>query len=223
MAYPETDVPAFAALEGTRVVEIGSGLAGSSCAAILCRLGASVVKYTPAGTSPPAFEPAIAAPSGGRVSILGALLDRDKTIVTGRPDPTILAEADVVVCDRVVDDAGLPVDTAHYDALIERSNHSVWLTLTPFGLTGPYSGYAGSELVSCAAGGLAATVAPKDGGRPSLLPGFQGLLATGQVSALAALHALDRHRETGRPIHVDVSAQEAVAMVGALPECAHAI
>lgn len=223
MTYPETDVPAFAVLEGMRVVEIGSGLAGSNCAAILRRLGASVVKYTAAGTSPPAFEPAITASSGDRVSILVALLDRDKTFVTGRPDPTTLAEAGVVVCDRVVDDAGLPVDPAHYGELIERSNHSVWLTLTPFGLTGPYAGYAGSELVSCAAGGLAATVAPKDGGRPSLLPGFQGLLATGQVSALAALHGLDRHRATGRPIHVDVSAQEAVAMVGALPECAHAI
>jgi crotonobetainyl-CoA:carnitine CoA-transferase CaiB-like acyl-CoA transferase len=40
---------------------------------------------------------------------------------------------------------------------------------------------------------------------------------------LAALHGLELMRTRKRPVHVEVSAQEAVAMVGALPECAHAI
>jgi crotonobetainyl-CoA:carnitine CoA-transferase CaiB-like acyl-CoA transferase len=56
-----------------------------------------------------------------------------------------------------------------------------------------------------------------------LLPGWQALLATGQVAALAALHGLELRRTRERPVHMEVSAQEAVAMVGALPECAHAI
>jgi crotonobetainyl-CoA:carnitine CoA-transferase CaiB-like acyl-CoA transferase len=209
-------------LNGLRVVELGTGLAGASCAAILRTLGATVRKFVP-GASVPAFEPSLSTSSGGRVSILGDLLDRDKTTTNDGCDASVFSEADIVICDRVVDDAGLPPDPAEYAELVTRHNENVWVTATPFGLTGPYSSYLGSELVSSASGGLAATIAPKDGGRPSLLPGFQGLLATGQVAALAALHGLDRRRETDRSVHVDVSSQEAVALVGALPECAHAI
>lgn len=182
-----------------------------------------MTKLVPAASVPPAYAPNLATSSGGRISILSALLDRDKTTREASLGSGLLAGADIIVCDRVVDDAGLPRDLAKYVRLVERHDEGVWVTTTAFGLTGPYSKYLGSELVSSAAGGLAATIAPRDGGRPSLLPGFQGLLATGQVAALAALHGLDRRRETGRPVHVDVSAQEAVAMLGALPECAHAI
>ena len=46
----------------------------------------------------------------------------------------------------------------------------------------------------------------------------------GAVSALAALHGLDRRkRGDGEAVVVDVSAQEAVVFTAALPECAHAI
>ena len=213
-------------LEGIHVLEVGNGLAGAACTAILGNLGARVSKRGPADPGLPPFEPSLPTPSGGRVSILAALLDRDKSVPTEPGDPASapeLGDADIVVCDRVVDAAGLPDDRDAYRALVDRCNRGVWVTLSPFGLDGPYSGYRGSELVSCAAGGLAATVAPKDGGRPSLLPGWQGLLTTGQVAALAALHGLDRRRARQRPVHVDVSSQEAVAMTGALPECAHAI
>lgn len=213
-------------LEGIHVLELGDGIAGASATAILASLGARVTKLTPAGCEAPPFEPSIPTPSGGRVSILASLLDRDKT---ARPAPGDIAsadeigDADIVICDRVVDAAGLPDEREAYLALVDRCNRGVWVTLSPFGLEGPYAGYRGGELVSCASGGLAATVAPKDGGRPSLLPGWQGLLTTGQVAALAALHGLDRRRAEGRPVHLDVSSQEAVVMTGALPECAHAI
>ena len=222
MSRPSHDSHPFAVLNRLRVVELGVGLAGSSCAAVLRTLGATVRKVV-SGACLPAFTPSVSTPSGDRISILAELLDRGKAIQNDRCDSSVLAEADVVICDRVVDDAGLPPDPAAYAEFVTRCNENVWVTATPFGLTGPYSPYLGSEIVSCASGGLAATIAPKVGGRPSLLPGFQGLLATGQVAALAALHGLDRRRETARPVHVDVSSQEAVAMVGALPECAHAI
>lgn len=210
-------------LNGIQVVELGSGLAGSSCAAILRTLGATVDNFPAAERHAPPFERYPAPSAGAATAILREILDRKKILHDGPAAPRRFAGADLVLCDRVVDDAGLPPDRDAYAELVERSNRSVWVTVTPFGLTGPYSSYRGSELVSSAAGGLAATIAPRDGGRPSLLPGWQGLLATGQVAALAALHGLDRRRATGRPVHVDVSSQEAVAMAGALPECAHAI
>ncbi|MEJ2205787.1 MAG: CoA transferase, partial [Gemmatimonadota bacterium] len=128
-----------------------------------------------------------------------------------------------VICDRVVDGAGPPADDARYGEVVSRTKRGAWVTLSPFGLTGPYAGYRGSELVASAAGGLSSTIVPQDGGRPTLLPGWQGLLTTGHVAALAALHGLDESRRRRRSVHVDVSSQEAVAMAGALPECAHAI
>ena len=210
-------------LEGIRVVELGAGLAGSSCGAILRALGATVTKLATGSRQSPAFEPSLPGAAGGRVSILCALLDRDKMVRDGALDLSVCAEADIVLCDRIADHAGLPTDRAAYAELVTRHNRNVWVTLTAFGLTGPYTSYLGCELVSSAAGGLAATIARRSGERPSLLPGFQAMLATGQVAALATLHGLDRRRETNHAVHIDVSAQEAVAMVGALPECAHAI
>jgi crotonobetainyl-CoA:carnitine CoA-transferase CaiB-like acyl-CoA transferase len=212
-------------LERIRVVEIGQGIAGAAGAAILAGLGARVTKLVRFDASAPLLEPTLRTPSGTRVSILTALLDRDKTRRT-MADPLSaeeLPEADVVFCDRVVDAAGAPREPEEYAALVDRTCRGVWVTLTPFGLDGPYAGYRGGELVAAASGGLAATIVPTNGGRPSLLPGWQGLLTTGQVAALAALHGLERRRRTNRPVHVDVSAQEAVAMTGALPECAHAL
>ncbi len=81
----------------------------------------------------------------------------------------------------------------------------------------------GGELVAQAAGGLLSTIEPVGGGRPTSPPGFVGLRAVGTVAALGALHGLDRARGGAGPVHVDVSAQEAMIFTGALPECAHLI
>ena len=213
-------------LDEIQVLELGGGLAGSSGAAILAGLGARVTRLEP-GECLPAFEPSMQSSSGAPVSWLETLLNRDKRIT--RPAlpvqdlPLEAFEADLVLCDIVCGAGGLPTDIAEYLAWVEARNRGVWVSISPFGMTGPYAGYKGSELVCSAAGGLAATIAPMGGGRPSLLPGWQALLATGQVAALAALHGLELRRIRECPVHMEVSAQEAVAMVGALPECAHAI
>ncbi|MEJ2340443.1 MAG: CoA transferase, partial [Gemmatimonadales bacterium] len=211
-------------LAETHVLELGDGIAGASAAAILASLGARVTKRIRQGDEPPPFEPSLET-SAGRVSILTALLDRDKVVEATPEEPWAaeLPDADVVICDRVVDGAGPPADDARYGEVVSRTKRGAWVTLSPFGLTGPYAGYRGSELVASAAGGLSSTIVPQDGGRPTLLPGWQGLLTTGHVAALAALHGLDESRRRRRSVHVDVSSQEAVAMAGALPECAHAI
>ena len=213
-------------LDAIEVFELGGGLAGSSSAAILAGLGARVTKLEPAECLP-AFEPSTRRCSGTYASWLETLLDGRKGTI--RRDlrkedlPAELFAADLVLCDRVCGAGDFPGDIAEYLPWVEARNRGVWVTISAFGLTGPYAGYTGSELVSSAAGGLAATIAPLGGGRPSLLPGWQALLATGQVAALAALHGLELRRTRGRPVHMEVSAQESVAMVGALPECAHAI
>jgi len=203
-----------------RVLELGDGVAGASCVAALAGLGARVLKLVQHPREIERHEPAM-----GAVSLVSLLLDREKRIeaLPNRLEAAFFADFDLVVCDCIAGGGGLSRSRADYVELVRSHARAVWLTLSPFGLDGPYARYAGGELVAAASGGLLATIAPKEGGRPALIPGQQALKSTGWVAALAALHGLDRFRSTGRAVHVDVSAQEAVAMTGALPECAHAI
>jgi crotonobetainyl-CoA:carnitine CoA-transferase CaiB-like acyl-CoA transferase len=208
-----------------RVLELGDGVAGASCGAALAGLGARVHKLVHRSRPIEQHEPAIRVGPSGEVSLISLLLDREKRIETApdRLDAALLGGFDLVVCDRIAMADGLAIPRADYLEFVRAHARAVWLTISPFGLDGPHAGYAGGELVAAASGGLLATIAPKGGGRPALIPGQQALKSTGWVAALAALHGLDRFRATGRAVHVDVSAQEAVAMTGALPECAHAI
>jgi crotonobetainyl-CoA:carnitine CoA-transferase CaiB-like acyl-CoA transferase len=203
-----------------RVLELGDGVAGASCAAALAGLGARVHKLVRHPREIERHEPAI-----GATSLISLLLDREKRIeaLPDRLDAHFFADFDLVVCDRIAGRGALARTHAPNQELVRAHMRAVWLTLSPFGLDGPYAAHAGGELVAAASGGLLATIAPKDGGRLALIPGQQALKSTGWVAALAALHGLERFRSSGRAVHVDVSAQEAVAMTGALPECAHAI
>lgn len=195
-----------ALLGGLSVLELGDGIAGSVAAAALATLGASVRKAVgrdrPHGAHPP-----IVGPTGG--SALLATLDRAKVLVDEAEAAAALASADLVVLDAV-DGAAEPLDVP-----------GVLVTISPFGLSGPDAGRPGGELVAAAAGGLLKTIEPARGGRPVSPPGFVALRAVGAVAALAALHGLDEQRHRHGPVHVDVSAQEAVVFTAALPECAH--
>jgi crotonobetainyl-CoA:carnitine CoA-transferase CaiB-like acyl-CoA transferase len=212
-------------LEDLRVLELGDGVAGASCGAALAGLGARVHKLVFRPREVERHEPALRIGHSAPVSLISLLLDRDKQIETlSSPlEPARVSEFDLVVCDRIAAADGSPIPQAPDPAWVRAHARAVWLTISPFGLDGPNAGYAGGELIAAASGGLLATIAPKGGGRPALIPGQQALKSTGWVAALAALHGLDRFRTSGRAVHVDVSAQEAVAMTGALPECAHAI
>lgn len=190
-----------ALLEGIAVVEVGDGIAGSVAAATLAALGAAVRKVVAAERAHADHEPRV-----GSQSAITAVLDHDKDV--GTTEPT---DADVLIVDSVDRRAELPQATA-----------GVTVVITPFGADGPYADRAGGELVAAASGGLLGTIESEAGdGRPVSPPGFVALRSVGAVAALAALHGLDRHRRTGEPVVVEVSAQEAVVFVAALPECAH--
>ncbi len=206
-------------LAGLSVLELGDGVAGAVAAGTLALLGADVTKVI---SDPPRLarhEPTLNIAGAPSRSLLPGVLDRSKRLVAAHDSrvQTLALTVDVVIDDRVegIDD----IDA--YLRRVNEQNTSVWLTISPFGLTGPHATRPGGELVAQAAGGLLATIEPVGGGRPTSPPGFVALRAVGHVASLAALHGLDRYRGDGTPAHVDVSAQEAVTFTGALPECAH--
>jgi crotonobetainyl-CoA:carnitine CoA-transferase CaiB-like acyl-CoA transferase len=120
-------------------------------------------------------------------------------------DVDSLADHETVVCD-IVDEGALP----SYLEAVARRSRGAWVTVSAFGLDGPKGGEKGSDLVCAAAGGLLQCVADPDGG-VHVMPGSQALRAAGQAAALAALHAISLTRSGQEPIHLDLSAQEAVA------------
>ncbi|HEY2286088.1 MAG TPA: CoA transferase [Streptosporangiaceae bacterium] len=148
--------------------------------------------------------------AAGVLSALGATVDQ------AEDEPGLSWEGtwDVVICDRVAagaDDAYLSRVDRELRADPPAARHC-WVTASAFGLSGPARSYRGSELVCAAAGGLLAAVRDSQG-RFFPIAGEQALQSVGYAAALAALHGISLSRGQGAPVHLDLSAQEAVAFI----------
>lgn len=219
--------PAF--LAGLRVLEIGDGLAGAAAAATLASLGADVTTVADPRSTLRRARPSLMRGDGTEASLLSLLLDREKAVL--RTPATTLAELealvspgsdgtaagyDLIVADRVskapygLAELGRAAD---YRAWVERVNRGAWVTISAFGLSGPRADDEATELTLSAATGLLSSVSDPATGQPLKLAGNQALLSSGQAAALAACQAIDRARD-GRPVHLDVSAQEATIATG---------
>lgn len=199
-------VAASAFLSGVRVLHTGGGVAGSSAAALLAFLGADIARTpkTDRFRAGPLIET-----SGGGEAAVDLVLERQTRLLENAPE---LRDYDIVIVDDGGDGALPP----------EPVDGVVLVTISPFGADGPHSHRPGGELTAQASGGLLATIEGADG-VPVPAPGYVASKAVGAVSALAALHGLDRRNRDGGAVVVDVSAQEAVIFTAALPECAHII
>jgi crotonobetainyl-CoA:carnitine CoA-transferase CaiB-like acyl-CoA transferase len=149
---------------------------------------------------------AVASVAAGVLSVLGATVET----VASELDLDPHANWDAVICDRVSAAADQDYLELVARSLSQDARSSCWVTVTGFGLSGPAASYRGSDLVCAAAGGLLAAVS--DGaGRVYPTPGEQALQSAGYAAALAALHGISLRRSRGTPVHLDLSAQEAVA------------
>ncbi len=96
-----------------------------------------------------------------------------------------------------------------YDDLAAVNKALVYVSITPFGQTGPKAGYAGSDLIVWAAGGPLALTGDDD--RPPVrVSALQAYAHAGAEAAVAALIAHHERQRSGIGQHVDVSAQQAV-------------
>jgi crotonobetainyl-CoA:carnitine CoA-transferase CaiB-like acyl-CoA transferase len=214
-------------LEGTTVAQVGAGIAGSIATQLLRLLGASVVVLDAAARESAGVPPYLAGREGEPTSVLREMLRVGKTGVTVGGSALALSVyladspgIDLVVCD-LIEPAGWCADRGAYADLVRASNRAAWVSISPFGLTGPHARYAGSDLIALAAGGVLTSACAASTGRPVRLAGQQGLQSAGRVAALAALHGLDVHLRSREPVHVDVSAQEAVIATGTRLEMMH--
>ena len=97
-----------------------------------------------------------------------------------------------------------------YDDLREREPQLIYVSITPFGQSGPKSMWAASDLIGHVSGGLSSLVGDPDRAplRPSVEQAYNITALNAGSAAMIALHA--RH-VSGRGQHVDVSMQAAMA------------
>ena len=223
------------ALAGVRVVECAETAAASFCARLLGDAGADVVKVEPlAGDQHRRRGPFPDGQPDPDWSGMFLYLNANKRGMTldlreqsqRQAFNELAAKADIlVVGGQSADIESMRLRRAAF----ERLNPGLTVcAITPFGLSGPNSGFVGDELTAVAAGGLSfATPGVPDGvadpvSEPPLTANTPlAELMTGVLGSAACVAALLSRQFSGQGCEIDLSLQEGVAAV--MPyELAHA-
>ena len=120
-------------LDHLRVIDVTTDVAGPYASKLFADAGAEVVKIEPGGGDPARRYSAVGADLGGADGALFQYLNAGKRSIVGAiADPEV--EALLVGADLLVE-AG----TVDVDAVCSRHPHLVVLSITRFGLSGPYA------------------------------------------------------------------------------------
>lgn len=147
--------------------------------------------------------------------IAGPFLNAGKQSVVGAPaDPHVAAL--LAAAELVVEAHGLASDAPpRVDAARLRAEHplQVVLSITPYGLRGPWADRRATEFTLQAESGSIGMRGVMGGGEPFAAGGRIAEWAAGVYGAVAALPALFRARATGRGEHIDLSMLETANLV----------
>jgi crotonobetainyl-CoA:carnitine CoA-transferase CaiB-like acyl-CoA transferase len=166
---------------------------------VLADLGADVVKLDRPGTDR-------SRPEWRVFNVNKRVLDLDPDGAADRERlDALIAEADICLLTPA-SAAGAPLDP---EALRARHPRLVVVVITPFGRSGPRSGWRATDLEAMAAGG-AMYLAGEPDGQPLRVSEPQAYGWVGAQAATGALVALYRRDVTGRGDLVDVSVQASV-------------
>ncbi len=207
-------------LAGTSVLDLGRWYAAPLAARLLGDFGAEVIRVEPPegdptraeGPFPPGFEghPDHSGVyhyfNGGKLGVtLDVASERGRGLLGD-----LIARADVVVVDRLPAEARALRLT--WDDVREANPNAVLLSITPWGLDGPYSNYRAYPMNELHASGAAYALGVPDR-EPITLPGPQSSYMAGANGAGAAVTALYARDITGQGQLVDISTIETVITV----------
>ena len=208
---------AESALSDLRVIELAQGIAGPYCGKLFADLGAEVIKIEP--------------PEGDRSRRLGPFPndapDREKGglylhLNTGKKSVTLdtSVTSGQVVLKKLLQEADVllesdgPSRTAvwglSYDDLKGEFPKLVYVSVTPFGATGPYKDYRGNSLTAMAMSTIMYNTGEPDK-EPLTTGGTPGDYIGGIHAWIGAQAALAYREQEGRGQYVDVSLAEAAA------------
>jgi crotonobetainyl-CoA:carnitine CoA-transferase CaiB-like acyl-CoA transferase len=213
-------------LAGTRVLDLGSHVAGPFCARLLADYGADVIKVEPPGSGDVARRtgPFVDDDPHLEKSIPFLYLNTNKRSITlniGSSTGQHILDALLQQADVLVENF-LPAEATHlgldYTTLSKVNPALVVTSITSFGQTGPYRDLATTDLITCAMSGLMYHSGDSD--REPLRNALnQSLYVAGANGAVATLVALFQRLTSGAGQQVDVSVVECLAthLVQAVP------
>jgi crotonobetainyl-CoA:carnitine CoA-transferase CaiB-like acyl-CoA transferase len=210
-------------LTGVRVLEVADEL-GEYCGKLLAGLGAEVIKIEPPGGEPTRtygpFYKDIVDPNCSlyfwhyNLGKLGLILDLDDS-------------ADVDRFNRLVDSSAVLLETRpsgywsdrglDFEALRARNPGLILARISPFGDSGPWAGYKGSDLVHLALGGVVMNCGYDSDPRghydtPPIAPQmWQAYHIAGEMMVMAVISALYHRRRTGLGQRLSEAVHDAVS------------
>ncbi len=201
-------------LDGIRVLDFSDQLAGPYCSKLLADGGAEVIKVeSPDGDSlrdrrQPNEE------SIRESSPLFRFLNAGKQSLVGFPTDarvqSLIAQADLVIeAHGLESDGGQELDVP---TLLDAHPSLVVLSITPYGLMGPWARRKATEFTLQAESGSIA-LRGLMGGEPFQAGGRITEWAAGSYGAVAALAATLRARRSGRGEHIDLSMLETANLI----------
>jgi crotonobetainyl-CoA:carnitine CoA-transferase CaiB-like acyl-CoA transferase len=206
-------------LNDIRVLDLSEEVAGPFCAKLLAGLGAEVIKIEAPGIGDAARRtgPFVAEMPNAEQSALFLYLNTGKKGIT----LDIREPAGATIFQRLAQDCDILVESAPpgdmdrlelgYTALACLNPRLIYTAITPFGQTGPYRDYQGSELVAQATGGMMHVIGRPDR-EPLKIGGNAAAYTTGMSAFSATMLALHVRDEQGHGQFVDVSAMETMAV-----------
>jgi crotonobetainyl-CoA:carnitine CoA-transferase CaiB-like acyl-CoA transferase len=184
---------AMGALDGIRVVELAGGVGAAYAAKLLADLGADVIRVETERDlvrGRPHEVHRWLNTNKRSVADLGALLDQADLMIHDL-GPKRAAEAGVTYAELAMTWPRLVVGS-----------------VTPFGMTGPWADWAGTELsiMHASSWGFLSPGSATDPEQPPLkAPGHHATILGATVAATAFLAAVDKAQRTGQGDHVDFS------------------
>jgi len=202
-------------LQGTLVVDMTQALAGPYLTMLLGDLGADVVKVERPGVGDQSrgWGP----PFAGSESSYFMAVNRNKRSLTCN----YKSELGLQALRRLVDRAEVVVTNerrrsrlermgADYETLSQRNPGVVYCSITGFGMSGPYEGLPGYDVIAQGMAGLMPITGQVDGS-PMRYPPAIADLATAIYGLSAVLAALLVRERTGRGQYIDMSLIESQA------------
>ena len=204
-------------LSGCRVLDVTNEV-GFLCGKILGDLGADVIKIEPPGGDPARnigpFYKDIPDPEKSLLWWYANLNKRGITLNLETPDGRDVFKRLVKGADFVVEsfEPGYMAGLALGYADLERLNPRLVMTsITPFGQTGPYAHYRGTDLVGMGMGGMQILFGEPD--RPPIRSSCRQFYFFGGLhGALGSMAAYYHRVLTGEGQQVDVSCQQGVTL-----------
>ena len=201
-------------LEGMRVVDVSSFLAGPFCSTQLAEFGAEVIKLELPIVGDPLRKFGSVTECGETLPWLSECRNKKSaTLDLRKPEGADLLK-------RMVKDADVLVENFQpgtmekwglgWDVLQEVNPRLIMVRISGFGQTGPYSGRPGFGRIGNAFGGLSFLAGYPD--RPPVTPGSATIpdYLAGLYGALGTLLAMQAREKTGRGQFIDIGLYEPI-------------